>query len=239
MLTQLPRTLLPSRTPRLSTRRAATAARPDVGVARAEFVRLHYAIEALRAEDRPIVLQFLAATPGEGTSTVATGFATVAAAERPHATLLVDCHGSAAAAVVPMRARAEEARPTLIEAFRDGLTLRAATWPDAEGLWRARLGPGVNPLLGLGGTELRALLSRLGESYATVALDCPAASVSPDGVALSRHCDGSVLVVRAAHARAQAVEETARALGRAGGQLLGCVLNRRRNHLPGWLERRL
>ena len=65
-----------------------------------DFVQLHYAIEALRSEDRPIVLQFMSAGAGDGTSTVAAGFAAVAASERPGGVLLVCCAGAS-----PGRAR--------------------------------------------------------------------------------------------------------------------------------------
>ncbi len=249
MLSQLPRALRPGLAGHVS-HPAVPSAPVAPSPARAEFVRLHYAIEALRQGDAPVALQFLAASPGEGTSTVALGFAQAAAAERPHAVLLVDCSGVRDGAVPAAPAPglpAGERPPSLVAAFREGLPLRAACWPDRsgaygaghEGLWRARLGGGPNPLLSLGGPELRRLLTALGELFATVALDCPAAAASPDGAALSRHCDGTVLVVRARTARARAVRRTAHDVERAGGQLVGCVLNRRREALPGWLGRRL
>ncbi len=239
----------------------AQAAWPAVrGVAlSADFVRLHYAIEALRSEGRPIVLQFVSASAGEGTSTVATGFAAVAASERPGAVLVVSCGEPAAEAararaaptlVGAAPALAGAARrgtdgapagvPSLIEAVAAGQPAAAAVWRSAScrGLLRARLGVSAHPLMEIGSGALRRLLNGLGESYATVVLDC-APATSPDSAALSRHCDGTVLVVRAGVARVAAIDKARTAVERAGGHVVGVVLNRRRRALPSWLERLL
>jgi Mrp family chromosome partitioning ATPase len=213
----------------------------------ADFVQLHYAIEALRSEGRPIVLQFVSASAGEGTSTVAAGFAAVAASERPGAVLVVSCGESVAQAA---RALAGGARrgtdsapagmPSLIEAVAAGQPAAAAVWRSAScrGLLRARLGVSAHPLMEIGSGALRRLLNGLGESYATVVLDC-APATSPDSAALSRHCDGTVLVVRAGVARVAAIDKARTAVERAGGHVVGVVLNRRRRPLPSWLERLL
>ncbi len=220
-----------------------------------EFVQLHYAIEALRGDD-PVVLQFLSATPGEGTSTVVAGYAAVVAAERA-GILVVDCGGAStapagAASGVPARsshagggpAGDDDAGPTaakcLIGLTLSGLPPDLAVHqdPSCPGLARARLGFTDHPLIEIGTAELRGLLAALGELYPTVVLDCPAAANSPDSVALSRHCDGTVLVVRAAVAKAVDVIQTRVAIERAGGHVTGVVLNRRKRPLPAWLTRR-
>lgn len=239
----------------------AQAVSPAVhGVAlSADFVQLHYAIEALRSEDRPIVLQFVSASAGEGTSTVAAGFAAVAASESPGAVLVVSCGEPAAeaarAGAAPALADAAPALagaarrgtdgapagvPSLIEAVAAGQPAAAAVWrsESCQGLLRARLGVSAHPLMEIGSGALRRLLNGLGESYATVVLDC-APATSPDSAALSRHCDGTVLVVRAGVARVAAIDKARTAVERAGGHVVGVVLNRRRRALPSWLERLL
>jgi len=218
----------------------------------ADFVQLHYAIEALRSEARPVVLQFVSAGAGEGTSTVATGFAAVAASERPGAVLVVSCGEPAAnvaradagrgfvAGAGPGATGAPAGLPSLIEAAAAGQAASAAVWRDGAhaGLLRARLGMSAHPLMEIGSDALRRLLNGLGERYATVVLDCAPAS-SPDSAALSRHCDGTVLVVRAGVARVSAVRQAHVAVERAGGHVVGVVLNRRRRALPPWLDRLL
>ena len=220
----------------------AQAAVPAVhGVAlSADFVQLHYAIEALRSEDRPIVLQFVSASAGEGTSTVAAGFAAVAASERPGAVLVVSCGDPTAEVARRGTDGAPAGVPSLIEAVATGQPAAAAVWrsESCQGLLRARLGVSAHPLMEIGSGALRRLLNGLGESYATVVLDC-APATSPDSAALSRHCDGTVLVVRAGVARVAAIDKARTAVERAGGHVVGVVLNRRRRALPSWLERLL
>ncbi len=197
-----------------------------------DFVQLHYAIEALRSEERPVVLQFMSAGAGDGTSTVAAGFAAVAASERPGAVLLVCCAGAAHGA--------PPGTPSLVELSATGHPSVEAVWrdPDCPGVRRASLGVSAHPLMEIASGALRRLLIGLGERYATVVLDC-APATSPDTAALSRHCDGTVLVVRAGTTRVAAVDQARVAVERAGGHVVGVVLNRRRRALPPWLDRLL
>ena len=197
-----------------------------------DFVQLHYAIEALRSEDRPIVLQFMSAGAGDGTSTVAAGFAAVAASERPGGVLLVCCAGASPGAPA--------GTPSLVELSGAGHPPGEAVWrdPACEGVRRASLGASAHPLMEIASGALRRLLIGLGERYATLVLDCAPAS-SPDSAALSRHCDGTVLVVRAGATRVAAVKQARVAVERAGGHVVGVVLNRRRRALPAWLDRLL
>ena len=197
-----------------------------------DFVQLHYAIEALRSEERPIVLQFMSAGAGDGTSTVAAGFAAVAAAERPGGVLLVCCTGIAAGT--------PPGTPSLAELSGGGLAFGAAVWrdPDCAGVRRASLGASSHPLMEIASGALRRLLIALGERFATVVLDC-APAASPDSAALSRHCDGTVLVVRAGATRVEAAAQARVAVERAGGHVVGVVLNRRGRALPAWLDRLL
>ena len=106
-----------------------------------DFVQLHYAIEALRSEERPILLQFMSAGTGEGTSTVAAGFAAVAAAERPGGVLVVCCAGPASGA--------PPGTPSLVELARAGQPFGEAVWHDAAcpGVARASLGASAHPLM--------------------------------------------------------------------------------------------
>ncbi|MBV8651894.1 MAG: hypothetical protein JO255_10545 [Alphaproteobacteria bacterium] len=72
-----------------------------------------------------------------------------------------------------------------------------------------------------------------------VVLDCPATTEHPDSAALARHCDGTVLVVRAEGVRQAVIRASKLGIERMGGQILGVVLNRRRKYIPEWLYRSL
>lgn len=199
-----------------------------------ELVQLYYAIDSRRADNGPLVLQFVAATAGEGTSTVARGFAAVACAERSQPVLYVDCDSG-------RTSMPGDPESSLIAAFKAGQPIKGATVPvpDIANLSRAVLSPNPHPVLSLEAGEFRRLIDAVRNDFAITVLDTPAAMTTPDSVALSRFCDGTILVVRAETVKATLVESAKREIERAGGQLIGAVLNRRRMYIPDWLYQRL
>lgn len=199
------------------------------------FVQLYYAIEARRTSAMPLVVQFISPTPGIGSSTVASGYARVAADDCAQPVLYIDCNGS-----FPKRRReaTEVQPPTLCDALRRGLPLSEAITParDAKNLLWARLGPGERPLLALGGDRLQSLLDMLRTNHPVIVLDTPPTE-APESAAVSRYCDGSVLVVAAGRSRQWEIESAKSLLERLGGQTVGVVLNRERSVMPRWLGR--
>jgi Mrp family chromosome partitioning ATPase len=198
------------------------------------FVQLYYAIEARRTNGEPLVVQFIAPSGGNGVSTVASGYARVAADDCADPVLFVDCAG-----FEPGRAVNSVEPPTLIEVLRHGLPLSDATMPvrDARNLCWARLGPGPRPLLSMGADRLQTLLDMLRSHHPIIVLDSPPAN-SPEAAALSRYCDGTVMVVQAGRTRQTDIEAAKVLIERLGGQTVGVVLNRERSVLPRWMGRR-
>jgi Mrp family chromosome partitioning ATPase len=200
------------------------------------FVELYYAIEARRTSAMPLVVQFISPTPGAGASFVASGYARVAADDCSQPVLYIDCNPS-----VPVRSRrgaAESPKPTLFDALRKGLPLTDAITPARESknlLW-ARLGPGDRPLLALGGDRLQSMLDMLRANHPVIVLDTPPTE-APEAAAVSRYCDGSVLVVAAGRTKQWEIENAKALLERLGGQTVGAVLNREPSVLPRWLGR--
>lgn len=202
------------------------------------FVQLYYAVEARRTSAMPLVVQFISSTATAGASTVACGYARVAADDCSKAVLYIDCNATS------VRGRRdqepiEQQRPTLVDAIRQGMSPREALIPARETknlLW-ARLGGGERPLLALGGDRLQSMLDTLREEHPIIVLDTPSAE-SPEAVAVSRYCDGSVLVVTAGRTRQWEIENAKAMLDRLGGQTVGVVLNRERSVVPRWLSRR-
>jgi Mrp family chromosome partitioning ATPase len=192
----------------------------------AEFVKLFHAVDAARSGQQPYVLQFVAATSGEGTSTVASGFAVAAALEYHSPVLILDCSPGSG--------------PSVITALAESGSIEAAVEavPGVRRLHRARLGCLPQRPLNLDGADMRVLLSILKESFSVIVLDCPAVGVPGDALALTRHCDGTVLVVRAERVRRQSVQWARQEIERFGGALIGAVVNARRKYVPEWLYRR-
>lgn len=195
-----------------------------------EVVRLYYAVEALKMEDTPYVLQFVAATPGEGTTSTAWGFAIAASLEYRQSVLVVDCGGTAA-----------PDQPTIIEDVSDRGEIGPAARPvsGVPGLCRASLSRFPSALLHVEGSLVQRIFDELRERYAVVVLDCPAAGTASDSLAMSRHADGTVLVIRSGQARRRAIERVQSDIARFGGALIGAVFNDRRETVPRWLYERL
>jgi Mrp family chromosome partitioning ATPase len=199
------------------------------------FVQLYYAIEARRTSAMPLVVQFISPTSRTGASTVASGYARVAADDCAQPVLYIDCNGSAAK---PASRSGDVQSPTLFDMLRRGLPLSDAICParDAKNLLWARLGTGERPLLALGGERLQSMLDMLRTDHPVIVLDTPPTE-APESAAVSRFCDGSVLVVAAGRSRQWEIETAKALLERLGGQTVGVVLNRERSVLPRWLGR--
>jgi Mrp family chromosome partitioning ATPase len=226
----------PAQMPEVAERREVAPVRVDVGaIARHEpsFVQLYYAIEARRTSTMSLVVQFISPSAGAGASTVASGYARVAADDSAQPVLYIDCTGR----------RDEPAqagdRPSLLEAMRRGRPLSEAMVPagDAGNLLWARLSPGQRPLLNVGGERLQTLLDMLRPQHGVIVLDCDS-TANPESAALARYCDGSVLVVAAGRTRQAEIDTAKTLVERMGGQPVGVVLNREKTVLPRWLERR-
>src|SRR3954454_4224293 len=132
----------PSQLPDVAEERALGPVRVGIGAVsrhQPSFVQLYYAIEARRTSNASLVVQFISPTPGAGASTVASGYARVAADDCANPVLFVDCTDSA-----PRRKAENADTPTLFDALRRGLPLSDATAPvqDAPNLHWARLAPG-------------------------------------------------------------------------------------------------
>ncbi|HXT81455.1 MAG TPA: hypothetical protein VN702_17965 [Acetobacteraceae bacterium] len=227
----------PLQSPDMAEPRAVGPVRIGIGaIARHQpaFVQLYYAIEARRTSAIPLVVQFISPTPATGASTVASGYARVAADDCASPVLYVDCTGT------PLpRGSVANSAPTLSDVLRRGLPLSEAllSVPDAKNLQWARMGPGARPLLAIGGDRLQSLLDMLRPHHPVIVLDSPPTE-SPEAAALSRYCDGSVLVVAAGRTRQSEIEAAKTLIERLGGQTVGVVLNREPAVLPGWLDRR-
>jgi len=201
-----------------------------------DLVRLFHATNAMNAEFKPFVLQFVASAAREGTSTMAAGFAMIAATERAKSVLLVDC--------CPGRPNGNDPDyelPSLIRAFQEtGATDTAIQpVPAMNGLAVARLSRSANPLLEMDGAELRMLFEVTKRRYPIIVLDCPPAATDPDSLGLAQYADGTVLVVRAESTRQAVVCNTKESIERFGGQVIGAVFNRRKLYIPDWLYRML
>lgn len=192
------------------------------------FVQLYYALEARRTStEASMVVQFVSASPEAGVSTVASGYACVAATGRPTPVLFIDASCG--------RGRQKIAAsnvPPLVRAYERGISVGEAAIPARNGenlLW-ARLSDHPDELLELGGDRLRNLIDHLSELFQLIVLD--SASIDrPEAALLSRYCDGSLLVLEAGITSQAQIDAACRRLKQFGGMAIGSVLNRERRAL--------
>jgi Mrp family chromosome partitioning ATPase len=175
---------------------------------------------ALHSSSEPRVITFIAATRGEGTSTVALQFARSAREFLGSHVLLLD--GT-------LREACHLASPPLSQISRDGLPSERAVVEGHHDVDRARLGGtcrGSFPEL------WRPLLTR----YDLIAVDAPALEESPLGLALARYATATVVVVKAERTVRSAVLHLVTLLKQSGANLAGTVLNGQRQHVPHCLR---
>jgi Mrp family chromosome partitioning ATPase len=178
-----------------------------------------------------MVVQFVSPSPAAGVSTVASGYARVAAAGRPSPVLFVD------ASCRPGKdGLAESDTPTLVEAFECGSGLGEAIVParNADNLVWSRLCSHPDEMLGLGGDRLQDLVNLLCTRHQLIVFD--SASIDrPEAAALSRFCDGSLLVLEAGVTSHLQMDAACKRIRQFGGLPVGVVLNRERRALGGKL----
>ena len=195
-----------------------------------EMAGLRISLEAALTQRIPRTLMFLASQGGEGTSTVAAQFARSLASDDRLRVLLVDAHprrpaygpdGSpatarAARAAAHRQARSDAPSPDLLPLSEDSREARALT-PEA----------------------LREALDATASGYDWIVIDGPPVLESPDAATLAALADGVVVVVQAGRTKRPVLTRSVDMVSRAGGRVLGMVLNRRRLEIPGFIYRRI
>lgn len=168
-----------------------------------EMAHVYRHVRGDTPREAPSIIQVIASTPGEGTTSVARELARVAAMRFARCVRLL-----------------EVTRAPVGRAPRQvgGLSLLYEQVTGAD-----VVGRGGRPNLRLG----YRLRNYLRSGYDIVIVDTPSVGSSAAGLAMARHVDGILLVVAGDTARLAAVKRAREAIAAHGGQVLGIVLNRR------------
>jgi len=201
-----------------------------------------------------LVIQFIAATPGEGTSTLSRDFALVASRHTRYPVLLLNldlndsAHEQGFGDLVRQPADTVDplARPAAIDA---GLLYQAGGHDRDYRLDFIATGNSALYYSRLRGYKPDALYlanspdfwSAARERFVLTIVDSPPASASFDGISVSGSMDAVVIVVAAEATRAPVVASLSERLRAQDAPLIGTVLNKRRFYIPQrvyqWLER--
>ena len=126
--------------------------------------------------------------------------------------------------------------PDLLAAFRAGLSPGEIALPTRD---RGIAWAGLGRVPALAGAETARLIDAARESFAVVVIDAGGMSARSLAPALARHCDGALLVARAGRTQAASLASARVTLERAGGEVLGAVLDGDEVRMPRFLASRL
>ncbi len=182
-------------------------------------------------------LVFASATPGEGTTTIASSFARFLAMQGTSRVLLCE-----------MNART----PTFTSSFSingAGVTDYFTEQHDLSKLVQTVVG-GELDLLHVGGHDasviqihlanlLPRMLDEAYEDYDTIIIDAPPIISCPETAAMSPFVDGLVMVVHAGKTKREIVHRAMDSVSKVDGKVVGVVLNRKKYYIPDFLYKRI
>ena len=87
--------------------------------------------------------------------------------------------------------------------------------------------------------DIRELLDAYSPDFDLVVVDLPPASEANGCLATASFLSGVLFVVEAEHTRCEAATRAVRRLAHARANVLGVILNKRTEHIPHWLYKRL
>jgi Mrp family chromosome partitioning ATPase len=180
----------------------------------------------------------VSALSGEGVTTVALGLAATMAEVARQGVLLVDLNPARPALDERLSVRPGQGLGEVLVkevAARDAIVATAV--PRLSVLAAGRLPMDFSQSDTL--AQLDDMVKGLRTDFDFVIVDAGSLETAPDSLLVASRMDGVVLVVQAERTGADAVREASADLRAAGARLLGAVLNRRRNYLPGFLSRRI
>ncbi len=203
-----------------------------------ECERIKNCILSINPERKMKTIMITSSVSGEGSSTVASNLAVSLSRNRTLKTLLVDVNSR---------------RPTLHKHFdlenkfgfydlifgkkgAEGV-LKRTRWPNLLVITSGEINSNPSEMLEPQG--LKHLLSRLKEEFNYLIFDSPPITAYPDALLLAPQMDGVILVVQAERVRWEVVQEVKEQLELIHANIVGVVLNKRKNYIPEFIYKRL
>lgn len=200
-----------------------TTASPFTYTEAYKTLRTNLSFASISKQYKKIIIT--SAIPNEGKSTVATNLA-ITLAESDARVLLIDCDLRN-----PTLRRLLRVRPE----HKKGLTSLLTGQAPAEDciIHHPKIKCDVllagatppNPVELLSSPQMEVLLNQLSENYDYIICDTPPVSVVTDAAALSRFCDGVILVVRQKASTREQVHAAKRNLDTVQANILGTILS--------------
>ncbi|WP_089720815.1 hypothetical protein [Candidatus Entotheonella palauensis] len=219
-----------------------------------EMIRLHVNVEALLPVADQRILQFVASRQGEGTSTLARAYAKVAATEFRKRVLLLDTAWEAGppslnGAQAPHGRLSRGSERTVEKAL-----VEQSLVPDMLNehlIEKTLVEPGDEPYFFFPAPVRQSTVPAAGQAlliehtFATlrkrfdvVVVDSPPVHKSSYSLVMARQADGVILVVEATRTRWPVARNAKHTIVKAGGNVVGMILNKRRAYIPSLFYKR-
>lgn len=193
-----------------------------------DMVALYQRIRASTPTPHGLVLEIIGAHHGVGATSVAYGIGRAAADLAGHRVLLCDGTGNgdllALSAVVPRNSLRDVATPRGMAG-----TASIRSCPLGKG--------GLSPEMPVNMSGYAESLNSLRNAFDLIVIDVPPSNDSALGPVLARHADAVLIVVEAQKTRIPAISSLIGNIEGNGGRVTGVVMNKRRQHIPGWIYR--
>ena len=215
-----------------------TSGHVDLPERREEYEKLKVmlTLEASRSELRSVLL--VSALPGEGVSTVTLGLAASMAEAARQGILVIDLNSANPVLADRLGLRADIGLGDLLAkdaAAADAIVESEVSRLFLLGRGRASVDLSQPSSLALFDELIRGIRS----DFDHILFDGGSLATSPDSLLVASKVDGVILVVQAERTGSETIRDASNQLRMAGANVLGVVLNRRRDYLPGFLARRL
>jgi len=210
----------------------------DVPERREEYEKLKVmlTLEAARSELKSVML--ISALPGEGVSTVTLGLAATMADVARQGVLVVDLNPSNPALAGRLGLRPGIGLGELLAKDKTPAeAIAESPIPRLFLLGRGRANADLSQPSSLALFE--ELVRGMRSDFDHIIFDGGSLTSAPDSLLAASKVDGVILVVQSERTGTDAVRDASNQLRMAGANVLGAVLNRRRDYLPRFLSRRL
>ncbi len=202
-----------------------------------EMIGLYHSISTILSETPKKMIQFIGSHKGEGATALVREFARVSAITFGKSVLLLDADPFQTASDLTV-AEQEENMMSYIE---NGIPLEQAF--EKPGGYRLSVCPmstlGISLPVLFTSPHISRFTDKLKQTFDLILIDSLPMSASPDGAAIAAKVDGIILVVGAETTRWPVVGSVKEKLVKAGGNILGVILNKQRYYIPSFIYNRL
>lgn len=203
-----------------------------------EMLSLYQNIESLLPNSPKKVIQFIGSREGEGASTIVREFGRITAGKLGKSVLILDADQLNPRQHLFFGITPEYGWEDMLR--DDGEVDKVLYQVKDSNLYVCPVSPnGPFTHHVFDSPKIEDLWKKLKERFDLILVDSPAATVSPDGIAISRNVDGVALVLEAEKTRWPVAESVKDKITNNGGKILGVVFNKRRYYIPEFIYKNL